>query len=173
MSKSGSDVTITLDAGDTLANDYSDSNTYVASVLGIASIQGTNDPFSLNGGNTGTLAVDAGTYPIVVDSIAGVGDTWNFVFQSDGTFTCTGTITGALVAGDITLAYTPPNDTQSNKPYFTLLQGFFSGTPDNGDTATLVTYPAAHPVWVLQEVPAATPSQSGNGAFLRFGGESS
>lgn len=172
ISKSGSDVTIDLDAGDTFSNNFSNADSYVASVFEVSSVVGTNDPFTLGGGNTGTLTVDAVTYPIVVDNIAGIGDTWNFVFQSDGSFTCTGTRTGSIAAGDITLAYTPANATQSNKPYFTLPQGFFSGTPDNGDTATLVTYPAAHPVWLVEEVPAATPSQSGNGATLRFGGES-
>lgn len=174
ISKNLAEVTITLDTGDTFTNSYSNSNTYVASVLTKASIKSSSDAVSVSG--SGTLAYDnSGTNTIVVDNIAGVADVFTGTIQADlNTYTMSGEVTGALPNGtlDAVSPYAPPNANQSNKPYFTIITAGWSGTPAESDTFTITTYPAAQGVWVDQVVPALTDSYSGNGAYIRFGGES-
>lgn len=165
-SVAGDVVTITLAAG--LANGYSASNTRVASVMAAGDVIGAVSGWAETSA-AGTY--DEATYPVVVDSIGGVQDTFTLTFTSATAFNIAGAAEGSLGSGTIS-GDTAPNNATFGKPYWTLQSEGFGGTWATGDTIVFTTSPAAAPVWVRQVVPAGADSISVNVPFVALRGES-
>lgn len=166
-SKAGDEVTFTLDAGDTLSNNFLNSNTTVATVLELgATLDVVIDPAT---GITGSGTFDDAE--ISGDQEGTVEETWTFAFTSATEFSCSGSIEGAVGSGNITTPFTPSN-TEKSKPYFTVAVAAWGGTWANLDEMTIVSHPAAFPVWINQEVPIGSASYSGNSFVIRLGGQS-
>jgi hypothetical protein len=108
---------------------------------------------------------------IGTDAIGTVEQSWTLTFTSATAFNITGDTLGSVGSGNVG-STTSPNNGQFSKPYFTLPPAVFSGTFASGDTVTFTTSPAAVPIWFRRNVPANTPSLSGNRFVVGCDGES-
>lgn len=111
------------------------------------------------------------TYPVVVNQIGGVEQTWTLTFSSGTAFNIVGDTIGSVGAGSISGGAAPVNGAFA-KPYFTLAAAGFGGTWLSGDTIVFQTHPAALPFWVRQVVPAAAAEAPANTAAFALIGES-
>ena len=156
VSVSGTTVTITLESGDMLLNDYSSSDTYVASVITVPEVSASWDNWS-ESSSTGTY--DETTHPPEVNNIGTIEQTWTITFINSSQFTCEGDSVGAVGTGDISTDFAP-NNPDFSVPYFVLKADGWGGTWNAGDTITFQTHPAAVPIWFKRVVPAGAPSVS-------------
>lgn len=166
VSKSGSTYTITLEAGDQVANTFNLSNSFVASCIDASDVAPALSDFSV----TSTI----GTYNsdhIDLDNIGGIEETWTITFTSSTAFSCSGAEIGDVGTGIISSDFAP-NNSDFTRPFFTLKTVGFGGTWVSGDTITFSTSPAAVPIWFKQVVPAGAASYSGNTFGFRVIGES-
>lgn len=170
-SKTGADVTLTVDTGFALLNDYLASNTSVASVI-------FTDATTLIPTFESVIATTAGdgdyndtTNPLEGDNNGGIEEVFTLTFTSATEYTCVGAFVGEVGSGNITSDFSPIN-TDFSKPYFILRLGGWSGSWVSGDTLEIQTHPAACPLWLKQTVPAGCASYSGNNFSIRFAGES-
>ncbi len=109
--------------------------------------------------------------PLELHNVGTIDDDWTITFTSETAFEIAGLISGVVGTGNVSGDAAPINaDTAT--PYFTLPAAGWSGTWAADDTVTFTTRPAAIPFWLVQHVPAATPSYSANETTIRFGGES-
>jgi len=154
VSISGSTVTITLQSGDVLLNDYSADTTYVASVITVAEISTSWDNWSES---SSSGAYDETTYPVELNNIGTVEQTWTITFLNSTQFTCEGDTLGTVGSGDINTDFSPTNP-DFGVPYFTLRAAGWSGTWEAGDTITFQTHPAAFPIWFKRVIPAGAAS---------------
>jgi len=165
VSKSGTTVTITLDAGSQLANGYA-SGSAVASCIDIGDVDYDITDFN--------VVSAQGAYDdednISVDNIGGIYETWTLTFTSVSNFNCAGSIIGAVGSGSKNSDYSPTNPAFI-RPYFTLKSDGFSGTWAEGDTVTFTTIPRTVPIWFKKVVPVAAASYSGNNFDFRILGE--
>lgn len=141
----------------------------ISGVMEVASVVGTFVSF--------VVTSAAGLYneitnPVLVDSIAGVEQSWTLTFTSGTAFDITGDILGAVGSGTIAAGGAPTNPFYG-APYFTLAPAGFSGTFLSGDTITFNTSPASVPVWLKRVVPAGSNSIANNKAIIVMDGESS
>lgn len=120
---------------------------------------------------SGTGTYDETTYPLTLDNIGTIEQTWTITFSDATNFTCSGDVTGSVGSGTISSDFSPSN-TSFTKPYFTLESTGFGGTWATGDTIVFQTHPAAVPIWEKRIVPAACGSLSGNSIVMVFAGES-
>jgi LysM repeat protein len=169
ISKTGADVTITLDTGDQLANAYTvAAGTVGASVYQAGDVKGSVDGWSETSA--------AGTYdetgnPVEIDNIGSIEDTFTITFSDASNFSCSGAGVGSVGTGNISTDFAP-NNPNFSKPFFTLRAAGWGGTWANGDTVVFSTHPAALPIWFKQIVPAGCASYSSNNFKTLFGGES-
>jgi len=167
ISKNGDEVTITLAAGDSLQNAYlAATPTYIASVIEYGDIEASVD----NYGGT-ALVFDSTTYPVTPDHIGTIEDTWTITIGAGGAFTCSGANTGAVTSGNTSANFAPSNG-DFTKPYFTLNSNGWN-SPQQGDTFTFQTHPAAAPIWRKRVVPAGASAASGNNYKVQTKGETS
>ncbi|MBF0126639.1 MAG: hypothetical protein HQM02_05445 [Magnetococcales bacterium] len=174
----GSLATLTLAAGATLANAYPPSDTLVASVLEAGDIIARTDSWGLatSAGRLGGWN-GAGTPPAtladlqMVDSIAGIEQTWTLIFTSASAFSCVGDTVGQVGGGSILEDFAPNNPAYS-RPYFTIPASLFGGIWAAGNALTFTTHPAALPIWEKRVVPPGTDSLSGNRVTIGLCGES-
>lgn len=169
-SQVGDQVTLTLDTGVMVANNYAVIDTFVASV-----IYGTLTELEPTASGVTVSSVaglyDDTTYPVEGSNIGSIEETYTITFTSATEFDCTDA--GAVVRGSgNTSSDFAPTNTVFSVPFFTLRSAGFSGSFLLGDTLTLTTHPASQAVWCKQTVPAGTNSFSGDNFTIRFGGES-
>jgi hypothetical protein len=162
----GNLITLTLSTG--LVSGYSNTDTKVSSVMSIGTIQGVSTAPVVTS-SAGTY--DNGSYPILVDSIGGISESYTLTFTSATGFTCIGSITGSLGSGTVSSNFSPVNASFA-KPFFTIYTAGFGGTFVANDTITFTTSPAAAPVWLKRVVPAGATSISGNNFIIALQGES-
>jgi hypothetical protein len=171
-SQSGDQVTLTLDTGSQLANNYTVADeTVVSSVIYgvLTELKPVIDPVTAT--SIGTGDYDDTTNPVEGDNIGSVEDTFTLTFTSSTDFDCVGAVTGSVGSGNISSDFAPTN-TDFSTPLFTLLSAGWIGSWAAGDTLTIPTHPASQGIWCKQTVPAGTNSFSGDNFKLRFGGES-
>lgn len=165
----GSVVTLTFTTA--LLNDYTSLLSRVMSVY-----DGADDVVASTVSITPTTAGDGDyddtTYPVVVDNIAGVDDTFTCTFTDATNFTCVRLSTGLSVGSGTTGVDFAPSNAAWSREFFTLLFSGFSGTWANGDTLVIVTKSATVPVFEKRVVPAGAASLTGNSVTLVFSGES-
>lgn len=165
---SGVRITLTFSAT-TLANPYTTANdSRIMSVCEPSNILASFDNF-VNTSAGGTY--DEVTYPVILDNIGSIEETWTFTFTSATDFGCVGDTIGSVGVGSITADFAPSN-TDFSKPLFTLDKDGFAGTRVSGDTIVFQSHPAAVGMWEKRVVPALCGSLSGDKATLVFGGES-
>jgi hypothetical protein len=114
----------------------------------------------------------ATTFPILLDNIGTVYDSWTLLFTNATTYTITGLNEGALGSGGNTSTNASPINANFAKKYFTIQSGAFGGTFIAGNTITFKTYPAAIPIWIREIVPANSGSYANNTWSERIVGES-
>ena len=167
ISKTGDVVTITLDAGDQISNTFDIGET-VSSCIDCGDVKGSFDNWDIS---SASGVFDIGEYPVIVNSIGGVFDTWTLSFTSSSAFDCVGSVVGSVTSGNTSTSFSPLNSNFSD-PYFTLNNLGFGGTWSTGDTIIFRTIPAAIPVWFKQVVPENASSYSGNSFSFKAAGES-
>ncbi len=172
-SKSGDQVTLTLDTGAQLANNYlTTDDTIVSSVIYgvLTELKPVVDSVTATAAGDGDY--DDVTDPIEGSNIAAVEDTFTLTFTSSTAFDLSSALNGAMgISGNTSSDFAPTN-TDFGIAYFTLRAGGWNGTWASGDTLTIPTHPASQGIWCEQTVPAGTNSFSGDNFKLRFGGES-
>ena len=171
VSWNGNQATLTFDTGVTLANGYAAAATRVASVIEAADIQATFDNW-VESSASGTY--DESTYPVILDNIGSIEQTWTLTFSDATTFTCAGDGVGSVGGGSIGGGDFAPNNADFSKPYFTLTDGTppWGGTWAAADTIVFKTHPAAIGIWEKRTVPAGADSLSGNKVIVAITGES-
>ena len=167
--KSGTTITLTLNAGDSFANSYTAATpTYVASCIDVGDIECAVSSWTETS-TSGTY--NESTYPLEMDNIGTVYDTWTLTFSSATNFSVSGTNTGSVGSGNISGSFAP-NNADFTKPYFTINASGWGGTWASGETITFTTSPASQGIWIKKVVPAASSSYSGNSFTIRTIGES-
>jgi len=166
VAPNGLEVTVTLAAGEQLANAYAAAETYAASVLALGDLAPAAD----------SLAIESteGAYDlaqIALDSIGALEDDWTLTFQDSDTYTVAGAFTGALGSGSVLADYAPLNPTHG-RPYFSLRAAGFSGGWTAGDTIRFSTHPAAAGIWLKHLVPTGCPACSADIFKILITGES-
>lgn len=168
ISKTDTTVTITLDTGDQLANDYTVAGNAVgASVYESGDIKGSYDNWVETSG-FGTY--DEATTPPEIDNLGSIEETWTVTRTSATAFDCAGAAVGAVGSGNISGDFSPNNPDWA-KPYFILRAASWGGTWTSGDTIVFKTHPAAQPMWFKEVVPAGSSAYSNNTFKTRIAGE--
>lgn len=165
----GNECTLGLTTG--LVNGYSASNTKVASVYEpgdvACSVTGWTED---NGSNDGTY--NEATYPLVLDNLGTIEQTWTVEFTGATSFTIHGDTLGQNFYSGNTGSDANPSNTNFSRPYFTLRSAGWNGTWGTGNTVQFTTHPAAIPLWYRRRVPAGASSLSGNSVIVAVDGES-
>ena len=151
VSVTGNVATITLDTNDSIGNSFSGANTVVASCLTPADITVSYDGLTITS-TSGTF--DDTNYPILLNSVSTVEDTWTITFTSATTFDCVGAAEGAVGSGDTSTDFAPDNPDFTGNPFFTIQASAWGGTWAAGDTLVFATHPASTAIWFKRVVPA-------------------
>lgn len=150
-----------------LSHNFAASNTKVASVYEIADLKGSVSGWA----ETGSGTFNEATYPVLVDSIGGIAQTWTLTFTTPTTYNVVGDTVGAVGGGNVSSNFTPTNATYS-KPYFLLPLLGWGGIWTIGDTIVFTTSPCAIPIWEKRIIPTGANSLSGNKVIFAVDGES-
>jgi hypothetical protein len=145
-SVAGDVVTITISG--TLANDYSSTNTYVASLIVTTELKGTTT------GKSVTSA--AGTFTeanMTVGNIGSIYQVLTFTFTSATAFTVASDA-GITLAGGTTDATYAPTNVSKGASYFSVPPTCWGGTWATGNTLVITTVPPALPILEKRVVPA-------------------
>lgn len=164
----GDQVTLTFDTGVVTAYAYLAVDTRVASVIEKGDVKALFDNKAISSAS-GTY--DEVTYPLILDNIGTIEETWTFTFTSATTFDVIGDTVGSVGSGNITTNFSPING-DFTKPYFTLDFNGWGGTWAIGDTFSFQSHPAAVPIWEKYIVPAGAASYSNNTVDVAIDGES-
>ncbi len=143
----GSVATITLATA--LANGYSASSAYAASLIEFGDIAA---------GVVGTPTVNspAGSFDktkLTVQNIGGLYQVLTFTFISATAFACSGDTLGSLGSGTISGTFAPTNPAFGSA-YFSLLSSAWGGTFAAGDTVVATITPCSVMWWEKRVVPA-------------------
>lgn len=112
---------------------------------------------------------DEATYPLVVNNVGTVSDTWTLTFTAATTFTVTGTNTGSIGSGSTASTFQPVNpNVGTGDYYFQISASGWGGTFAVGDTITFTTVHSAAAVWIRETVPALTASYTQNIMKIRI-----
>ena len=169
VSWNGLKATLTFESGVELANGYTATETRVASVIEADDIEATSTGWG-ESSTSGTY--DETTYPVVLDSIGSIEQSWTVTFTDATNFGCVGNTVGSAGSGSIGGGDFAPNNSDFSKPFFTLQDAGWGGAWANGDTITFNTHPAAVAVWQKRTVPAGASSLSGDKVIVAISGES-
>ncbi len=164
---SGLQVTITI--ASTLANSYAVDVTSVSSGMAAADIECSISGWSETVAGDGTY--DESTYPVTLDNLGTVYDTWTLTFTDATNFTVSGAAEGSIGSGTTAGDFAPANSGRDSKPYFTLPASGWAGTWAAGDTVTFVTNPAEISVWETLIVPAGAAAVGNAGFYSYLDGE--
>ena len=155
--------------GDPLSFAFTAVNTRVMSVIEAGNIEGAIASVVVTS-SLGTFV--HATTPIVPHNIGGIEQNWTLTFTNSATqVNVTGDTVGDL--GDFSVGTdVSPTNSDFASAFFTLPIAGLGGTFVDGDTITFTQSPAAYDVWISENVPAATPSLTGNQFTLAVDGES-
>jgi len=170
-SQVGDQVTLTLDTGSQIANNYlvGDSTRISSVIYGtLTELKSVVDAVSVASA-AGTF--DDTLFPIIGDNLGAVEDTLTLTFTSATDFNCTDLAANTLGSGNISGDFAPVN-ADYGTPYLTVPAAGWGGTFAVGDTVQIPLHPASLGIWCKQTVPAGTDSFSGDSFVVRFGGES-
>ncbi len=111
---------------------------------------------------------DEASYPVVVNNVGTIEESWTLTFTNGTAFTVSGINTGAISGGVIGSDYNPVNsNVGSGDYYFSLLSAGWN-LPQAGDTITFDTHAAAKGLWVKEIIPSATASHASNEFRLKL-----
>jgi len=161
---SGNAVTITTTTP--LTYTYSVGNSVVNGILTTPTLLATVTDWV----ESGTGSYDGATYPVTVNNVGTIAQTWTLRFSSPTAFTVTGNTVGLLGTGSVSANFTPINSNFS-KPYFILSALGFAGTWSTGNTITFKTHPSATAIWVKRVIPAGVTAYSTNNCIFIIDGE--
>jgi hypothetical protein len=106
---------------------------------------------------------DEGVYPLILDNIGTIYDTWTLTFTDAANVTVVGLLTGSLgsfpIASDISIDNT---DWGTGKKYFTLYAAGWGTGWLATDNITFITSPAAVPMWERRDVEINATSVANN-----------
>lgn len=151
-----------------VSHTYPANTTKVSSVYQPSTIQ-TSGSSVVVSSTLGTY--NSGTYPIIMDNMGSIEQTWTLTFTSANAFNLVGNSLGAIGTGT-TSADIVPNNTDYTKPYFTMSSAGFGGTFATSDTIVFTTHPSSVSIWCKRVIPTNTGSISGNKFTLYIDGES-
>ena len=143
--------------------------TRVSPVIESGDIETTLDNWAEN---TAIGTYDETTYPVDLDNIGSIEQTWTITFNDASAFTLSGDILGVVDTGNIGTNFSPINSDFA-KPYFTIDKDGWGGTWAVGETLVFQTHPAVVPLWSKRITPPGTPSYTGDGVTYAISGESS
>lgn len=148
-------------------------NAYLAAATRVASVYLPGDAYGQVSGLVKTLGgtYNDTNYPILVDSIGGVYQTWTLTFSSATAFTVVGDTLGSVGSGTVGSNFNPLNADYA-KPYFVVPAAAWGGTQVAGNTLVWTTSPATIPYWEKRVIPAGAGSLSGNKVVVVVEGES-
>jgi hypothetical protein len=158
-SVSGEEVTITLTG--TLANDYSSTNTYVASLIHQTAVKGSTTGKSITGSGTFAEA------NMTVGNLGSIYQVLTFTFTSATAFTVSSDAGVTLPGGTIDSTYAPPN-VSKGASYFSIPATCWGGTWANGNTLVITTVPPAVPILEKRVVPASATAFGSQSRGLMF-----
>ncbi len=159
-SVSGDVVTITISGY--LANDYSNANTYVSSLIGTTGLAGTTT------GKSVTSA--AGTFAegyMTVGNIGSIYQVLTFTFTSATAFTVSSDA-GISLPGGTTDATWAPTNVSKGASYCSVPPSCWGGTFANGDTLAITTVPPSLPILEKRVVPAGATAFGAQARALLF-----
>lgn len=131
-------------------------NSLVSSVIDLGNLVASSDTW-VETSVSGTY--DESTYPVVVNNVGTVEDTWTLTFDSSMTFTVSGTNIGSVGAGGIGSDFSPVNgNVGTGDYYFTISAAGFGGTWSVGETITFSTHHGSASFWAKEIVPGNTSS---------------
>jgi len=129
--KVGDEVTLTLDSGFTLLNNYLAADTIISSVIFVdaSELLPTFDSVTDTsvGGNYNTV-----TAPLEGDNIGTIEEIFTLTFTSATEYDCVGAEVGAVGSGNISSDFAPTN-ADFSRAYFTLRSAGWGGTWASGD----------------------------------------
>jgi hypothetical protein len=156
----GDVVTITLTG--TLANDYSNTNTYVASLIHQTTVKGST---------TGKVVTSAaGTFTeanMTVGNLGSIYQVLTFTFTSATAFTVASDAGITLAGGTIDSTYAPTN-IGKGASYFSVPATCWGGTWANGNTLVITTVPPSVPILEKRVVPASATAFGSQSRGLMF-----
>ena len=147
VSQVGAVVTVTLAAGDMLANAY-DAGDTVSAVLPLGDLVAAIGTPAVTS-SAGTVA----SASLLPDALGGISQTVTLTFTSATAFSAVSDVKGALGTGATSADFAPTNSDFS-KPYFTIKSAAWGGTFAAGDVVSFTTTPAAGPFWLKGVLPA-------------------
>ncbi|MBF0182792.1 MAG: hypothetical protein HQM06_00180 [Magnetococcales bacterium] len=171
VSWNGTQATLHLASGVSLANPYAATLSKVASVIEADDIEALLSDWSES---TVAGSYDEVAAPVVPDHIGCVQQHWTITFTNSSHFNCYGNTLGLVGSGSIGGGPFAPLNPDFNRPYFTLADGTppWGGSWLAGETIQFTTEPAAVAVWEKRTVPAGANSYSGNKVIVAITGES-
>lgn len=156
----GDVVTITLTG--TLANDYSNTNTYVSSLIHQTDVKGSTTGKSV----TST----AGTFTeanMTVGNLGSIYQVLTFTFTSATAFTVASDAGISLAGGTIDSTYAPTN-VSKGASYFSIPPTCWGGTWATNDTLVITTIPPSVPILEKRVVPASATAFGSQSRGLMF-----
>ena len=156
----GDVVTITITG--TLANDYSNTNTYVSSLIHQTNVAGST---------TGKVVTSAaGTFTeanMTVGNLGSIYQVLTFTFTSATAFTVSSD-EGIVLAGGTTDATYAPTNVGKGASYFSVPPTCWGGTYVLGDTVVITTVPPSVPTLEKRVVPASATAFGAQSRGLMF-----
>jgi len=112
---------------------------------------------------------DEVTYPVAVNNVGTVSDTWVLTFTGASTFTVSGTNTGSVGSGSTAADFTPVNQNVGTGDfYFEIDASGWGGTWAVGNTVTFTTTHSSAGFWIKEVVPALTGAYTQNKMRLKL-----
>jgi len=146
-------------------------NCLVSGVVDLSNLVASSDSW-VETSVSGTY--DETTYPLVVNNVGTVEDTWTLTFTSATTFSVTGTNIGSVGSGSKSSDFSPVNTSVGTGDYyFTLRSSGWSGTWATSETITFSTHHSAASYWVKEIVGAGTAIRTSNQMKLKMYAEGS
>jgi len=135
-------------------------NCLVSAVIDLGNLVASSDSWDETS-VSGTY--DESTYPVVVNNVGTVEDSWTITFTSASAFLCSGSSIGSVGVGSISADFNPVNpNVGTGDYYFQVRLAGWGGTWAIGDTVTFDTHHGAAGAWVKEVVPAGIASKTNN-----------
>jgi len=108
------------------------------------------------------------SYPVEVNNVGTIEESWTLTFSSGTAFTVSGANTGLISGGVIGSDYSPVNPNVGTGDYYFTIRAAGWSSPQIGDTITFQTHHAAASVWISENVPALTASRTNSQMNLKL-----
>jgi hypothetical protein len=148
----------TIELAGQVANAYAVVGTYGSGCVYEDEVKCLSDNWAENSvGGT----YDETLFPPVLFNDGTVEDDWTLTFTSGSNFTVSGTYSGSIGTGSVSVDFSPINP-DTGQPYFTIRASGWGGTWTSGNTVMFSTHPSAVPILLEEEVPAGTGQEPNN-----------